>query len=366
MTLFSSRWSVTGALAVLLTGTASAVYAQAPVVVAQGLDNPRGLAFGPDDQLYVVEAGRGGTSALCLANPTGPEQRCYGPTGAVTRVTVGATPTQARVLTGLPSLAVPSGAEASGPHDIDFGFDAAFITVGSGGDPATLQPFRQQNIPFGRLLLVNYFGQITPVVDVAAYETSNNPAGGPLDSNLYGVDILATRGVVTDSGANALLQINPDLTISTLAVFPSRLVPGPGGVDVPMDSVPTTVTEGPDGSLYVGELTGFPFPTAGARVYRVPANGGTPTIVAEGFTNIIDIKIGADGSAYVLEYDTNSILTPGNAGRLLKIGPFGFRTELATGLLPNPGGMAIAADNTIYVTTNSSAAGTGQVVRIRQ
>lgn len=366
MTVFSSRWSVTGALAVLLTGAASAAYAQAPVIVAQGLDNPRGMAFGPDDQLYVVEAGRGGTSALCLANPTGPEQRCYGPSGAVTRVTLGATPAQQRVLTGLPSLAVASGAEATGPHDIDFGFDAAFITVGSGGDPATLQPFRQQNIPFGRLLLVTYTGQITPVVDVAAYETSNNPAGGPLDSNLYGVDILASRGVVTDAGANALLQITPNLAISTLAVFPSRLVPGPGGVDVPMDSVPTTVTEGPDGSLYVGELTGFPFPAAGARVYRVPANGGTPAIVAEGFTNIVDIKIGPDGSAYVLEYDANNILTPGNAGRLLKIGPFGFRTELAAGLLPNPGGMAIAADNTIYVSTNSSAAGSGQVVRIRQ
>lgn len=366
MRVFSSRWSVAATLAVLLTGTASAVYAQAPVVVAQGLDNPRGLAFGPNGALYVVEAGRGGNSALCVANPTGPGQRCYGPSGAVTQITLGATPTQARVLTGLPSLAVPSGAEAAGPHDIDFGFDAAFITVGSGGDPATLQPFRQQNIPFGRLLMVNYSGQILPVADVAAYETSNNPAGGPLDSNLYGIDILATRGVMTDAGANALLQLTPDLAITTLAVFPSRLVPGPGGVDVPMDSVPTTVTEGPDGSLYVGELTGFPFPAGGARVYRVPANGGTPTVVADGFTNIIDIKIGADGSAYVLEFDANSILTAGTAGRLLKIGPFGFRTELAAGLLPNPGGMAIADDNTIYVSTNSSSAGTGQVVRIPQ
>lgn len=359
-----SRWSM-AAVVTVLAGTASAAYAQAPVVVAQGLDNPRGMAIGPDGQLYVVEAGRGGTSALCLANPTGPGQRCYGPSGAVTRVTLGATPTQQRVLPGLPSVAVQSGAEAAGPHDIAFGFGSAFITVGSGGDPATLTPFRQQNIPFGQLLMVSLTGQIMPVADIAAYETANNPAGGPLDSNLYGVDILATRGVVTDAGANALLQVTPDLAISTLAVFPSRVVTGPGG-DVPMDSVPTTVTEGPDGSLYVGELTGFPFPVGGARVYRVPAGGGTPTIVAEGFTNIVDIAIGPDGSAYVLEYDANSLLADGNAGRLVKIGPFGFRTELAAGLLPSPGGMAITADNTIYVSTNSSAAGTGQVVRITQ
>ena len=94
--------------------------------------------------------------------------------------------------------------------------------------------------------------------------------------------------------------------MSTLAVFPDRLVPGPGGVDVPMDAVPTSIAEGPDGSLYVGELTGFPFPVDGARIYRVPAGGGEPEVVAVGFTNIIDIAIGEDGSAYVLEHDIDT------------------------------------------------------------
>lgn len=350
---------------VMLAGSVSTASAQAPVVMAQGLDNPRGLSFGPDGAIYVVEAGRGGTSALCLANPTGPGQRCYGPTGAVTRILTGTPLQQARVLTGLPSIAIPSGAEAAGPHDIDFTTDTAFITVGSGGDPATLQPFRQANIPFGQLLGVSFTGQITPLVDVAAYETANNPAGGPLDSNLYGLDIQSYRGVVTDAGANALLQILPDLSISTLAVFPSRTVTGPGG-PVQMESVPTAVTEGPDGSLFVGELTGFPFPVGGANVYRVPAAGGTPVVVATGFTNIIDIAIGRDGAAYVLEHDANSLLTAGTTGRLVKIGPFGYQTELAAGLLPDPGGLAIGPDNAVYVTTNSSSPGIGQVVRVTQ
>ena len=77
-----------------------------------------------------------------------------------------------------------------------------------------------------------------------------------------------------------------------------------------MEPVPTSIAEGPDGSLYVGQLTGFPFPVGGARVYRVPAGGGTPTIVAEGFTNIIDIALGPDGAAYVLEHDANSLPAP--------------------------------------------------------
>ena len=363
MVVSMSRWVMAGVLVV--AGSISAVSAQTPVVMAQGLDNPRGMAFGPDGAIYVVEAGRGGTSSLCLAVPTGPGQRCYGATGAVTRVLTGTPLQQGRVLGGLPSIAVQSGAEATGPHDIAFGFNTAFITVGSGGDPATLQPFRTAGIPFGNLLLVTYTGQITPIVDVAASETARNPDGGLLDSNLYSLDITNTRGIVTDAGANALLQIAPDLSITTLAVFPERTVAGPGG-NVQMQSVPTGVVEAADGSLYVGELTGFPFPVGGANVYRIPAGGGAPTVVATGFTNIIDIALGPDGSAYVLEHDTNSLLTAGNIGRLVKIGPFGFQTELAAGLLTDPGSLLIGSDNAVYVTTNSKSAGTGQVVRITQ
>lgn len=348
----------------IIIGSSRPALAQAPLVLASGLDNPRGLAFGPDGLLYVVEAGRGGTSTMCLPSPTGPEPRCYGPTGSVTRIS--APGVQTRVLTGLPSLAVADGSEADGPHDVAFGFGSAWITVGSGGDPALLAPLAQANILFGHLYRVSLSGEIAPLVDVAAYETANNPDGGPIDSNLFALEVLSTRGVVTDAGANALLAIDPQGTISTLAVFPDRLVPGPGGVDVPMQAVPTSIAEGPDGSLYVGELTGFPFPVDGARVYRVPAEGGTPEVVAVGFTNIIDIAIGEDGSAYVLEHDIDGLLQPGTVGRLTKIGPFGFRTELAAGLLDTPGKIAIGSDNAIYVTTHSSTAGAGEVLRIAQ
>ena len=55
----------------------------------------------------------------------------------------------------------------------------------------------------------------------------------------------------------------------------------------------------------------LPVPGWRRAVYRVPANGGTPVVVAAGFTNIIDIAIGRDGAAYVLEHDANSLLVPG-------------------------------------------------------
>lgn len=358
---------LTAAAAAAVPGALVTLAAQgAPQVIASGLDNPRGLAFAPNGRLYVVEAGRGGTSALCLPNPNGPGQRCYGATGAITQISgVGV---QQRVLTGLPSLAGATGAEATGPHDIDFGFDSAWVTVGSGGDPATRAPFDQAGIKLDWLYRISFTGQVTPLVDIGVFETASNPDGGLIDSNAYGLKILSKRGVVADAGANALLQIDGSGVLSTLAVFPTRLVPAPGppGSSIPMQSVPTTVVEGPDGSLYVGELTGFPFPVGGARVYRVPAAGGTPVVVAEGFTNIIDLAIGADGAAYVLEHDANSLLQPGSTGRLTKIGVFGARTVLATGALVAPGGMTIGSDNAVYVSINSTSAGSGQVVRIPQ
>src|SRR5262245_66511239 len=103
----------------LMLGTRAIVQAQAPAlqVIASGLDNPRGLAFGTDGALYVVEAGRGGSSSLCAPqpdNPTGP-LRCYGPSGAITRITASG---QQRVVTGLPSLATAGGMNALGPADI--------------------------------------------------------------------------------------------------------------------------------------------------------------------------------------------------------------------------------------------------------
>jgi hypothetical protein len=343
------------------------VHAQSALqVIASGLDNPRGLNFGPDGALYVVEAGRGGTSALCLPIPEGPPgaTRCYGPTGAVTRITnIGV---HQRVVTGLPSLAPPTGEQATGPHDIDFGFGQGWITIGLGGDPAIRAPFAAAGVQLGHLVRVMPTGAWDYIVDISAHEAAANPDGGPVDSNPYGLGILSNRGVVADAGANALLQISATGALSTLAVFPSRTVSTPAGPRT-IQSVPTTVVEGPDGSLFVGELTGAPFPVGAAQVYYVPANGGTPVVVAGGFTNIIDIAFDAvRGVGYVLEHDADGIIPtfgPSSNGRLIRINGDGTQTVISAALV-KPGGVAVGPDGALYVTNRSIFAGTGEVVRI--
>jgi sugar lactone lactonase YvrE len=134
-----------------------------------------------------------------------------------------------------------------------------------------------------------------------------------------------------------------------------------------MRSVPTAVTQGADGNFYVGELTGQPFPRGAAWVYRVPSGGGTPVVVAEGFTNIIDIAFGPNGAGYVLEHDVDVIippLGPSNDGRLIRINPNGTQTVIATPGMIKTGGITVGPDGALYVTNRSIFAGSGEVLRI--
>ena len=110
---------------------APAVAADPPwTTVASGLDNPRQLSF-TGDTLYVAESGVGGAGP-CVDGAEGPA--CLGMTGAITRVRNGQ---QARVLTGLPSLAGEGGGGATGPADVVVtGQNKYVVTMGLGNDPA--------------------------------------------------------------------------------------------------------------------------------------------------------------------------------------------------------------------------------------
>ena len=346
-------------------------------VVASGLNNPRGINFGPDGALYVAEGGSGGPGT-CAPGPEG--ERCYGTSGSIARIDL-QHQTVTRVATGIPSLALADGSFASGLHDVSFnGLGSGAFTMGWGGEPAdrTIQ-FGADGAAFARLGRMNAFGKWGLNEDLGDFEAAENPAGDEVDSNPYGILALAGKRIVTDAGANDLLELSPKGSVSVLATFPNRLgamPPGfefipdlpPPGTLIEMDAVPTSVALGPDGNYYVGQLTGFPFPIDDANVYSVPENGGAAQIHAGGFTAIIDVAFGPDGSMYVLEIAKNGLLAGfilGDwTGSLVRVAPDGTRTEIASTGLFAPGGCAIAGDGSIYVTNNSIFSGTGEVVRI--
>jgi hypothetical protein len=338
-------------------------------VVASGLDNPRGIAFGQDGALYVAEAGAGG-SGPCATGPDG--EICFGPSGAVTRIWRG---TQQRVLTGLPSVAQAGGSFALGPSDVSLTGARQYVLVnGPFGGPQTRQQFGPGAEAFGRLLRVTGH-TVRFVADFPTFEAANNPDNGAgaqpgleIDSDPNG--LLARPGVrvVADAGGNDLLKVDAKGRISVLAVFPVRLVSAPPGIpglppQIPMQSVPTTVVVGPDGAYYVGELTGFPFPVGRARVYRV-VPGHRPQVYARGFTNIIDIAFDGRGRLHVLEIAKNGLLSGDLTGALIRVNKDGSRRTLASNGLVAPAGFVIAADGGIYVTNNGVFADIGQVARI--
>jgi hypothetical protein len=331
----------------LLTVTTTRLVAATNTRIMSGLNNPRGLAIGPNGALYVAEAGIGGAGP-CLVNPAN-ETRCFGLTGAITRLLNGV---QERIVTELPSHALPGGDAAAGPNDVSFqGAGGMFVAMGLGFNPVDRRSFPRGGEMFGKLLQISAGGEIREAADMSAYERDVNPAGGPFDSNPYGVLALPSVRLVADAGANAILSVIASGLVNTVAVFPSR-------PNRATDSVPTAVAIGPDGAYYVGELSGVPFASGVANIYRV-VPGQTPQVFRSGFTTITDIDFGPDGSLYVIEHSTGPqfFALPGD---LLKVSPDGQRTVLVSNL-NRPTSLAVDSDGSVYYTNRGITPGAGEV-----
>ena len=162
-----------------------------------------------------------------------------------------------------------------------------------------------------------------------------------------------------------MLRVGGRGRVSVVSVFPNT-PPEPTG----MQAVPTGVVVGPDGYYYVSQLTGFPFPIGGARIFRVNPWTGKSTTYASGFTNAMDLDFGPDGTLYVLEIDHDSLFPPAGPsteGALFRVprgGGVGQRIDLPAGTLIEPGGLAVAGRKTLVVSNHGREAGEGQVLEV--
>ena len=139
---------------------------------ATGLTNPRGLAFGPDGNLYVAEAGVGGGQTPADIDPGCPvDVNIYSPytagySGRVTRVR--ADGTTETVAADLPSMTDAYGG-SYGPTDVAFVDGRLYVLIEMGGCSHAMP----DDLP--AILRVNPDGSTTNVANLNAWHAANPP-----------------------------------------------------------------------------------------------------------------------------------------------------------------------------------------------
>jgi hypothetical protein len=332
-------------------------------VVANGLHNPRQIAFGANGAMYVAEAGSGG-DGTCIPGGEGPT--CYGTTGSVMRVLHGK---QYRVLKGLASLGGEgTGAQAIGPADLAVvGKNKLVVSFGLGSQPKNrkkLPKLGKQQL--GHLIQFHLRNKkFSSLGDISLHEARTNPIDNP-DSDPTGiVQVNKNTWLVTDSGGNTLVRAHNG-HVKTLAAFKDRMVTSPltGPNPVPTQSVPTDVVRGADGAYYVSELTGFPFIQGSARIWRI-VPGHKAHVWATGLTNVTSMAVQGK-KLYAVQISDAGLASGGPPmGSLIRVFPksSGKAAVPISSPLFAPYGVAIRGHNA-YVSIGSVAPRGGQVVRI--
>ncbi|MGY8879648.1 MAG: hypothetical protein ACKVKV_03130, partial [Dehalococcoidia bacterium] len=119
------------------------------------------------------------------------------------------------------------------------------------------------------------------------------------------------------------------------------------------------------GAIYVGTLTGYPYPAGEAAVWRVEdLNGdgdaldqGEAEPFVTGLTTVTDITFGPDGTLYIAEFssDTEKVLEGGDFSENAKSMPGrvliwnGSETTVFADNVVSPTSL-LATDSTLYIT----------------
>jgi hypothetical protein len=340
-------------LAAVLAGVLAAPAAAADLprsVVATKLNNPRGVTFAPDGTLTVAEAGRGG--ATCVK-----KIGCLGFSSAVAQITGTGVK---RIATGIVSGSAPDGSFAGGASDVAFDSAGRSVVVTNGVPPKGIPyKLRRQG---SRLARVGGRSFLT-LANLAPIEVNTNPDKQDVNPNPYGVERVGNVYYVIDAGGNDVLAVDGvRRKVSLAAVIPN---PAPK-----VQPVPTAITSGTDGALYIAELA--PGRNVGQVIRLVP--GGAPTAVASGLPSATGIAVAANGTIYLSLFGAGAPEAAPKTGRVMQITPDGTKTIIAS-RLNYPAGMALGADGDLYLSNSSTLSSraarggpfrglTGEIVRI--
>lgn len=311
--------------------------------ILSGLNFPRGIAYDAAGNLFVAEAGLGGTELL-LESPTPDFPDLTG--GLSSRVTMlGADGTQSVALANLFSSGSPD-AETVGATAVYATETSLWVAFGGGG-PVPSPIYSNAVVEFDLAT-----GRIQTWIDLFGYEVTNNPDGSDpaLDANVNDIAVAPDGTLfIMDTGANTLFSWTAEAGLTPVQVWPDN-------------PVPTSMAFDANGDLYVGFLGAGLAPGA-AKIEHWSAGELVETF--EGLNTITDVAVGADGNVYAVSLIQFGEQGPAmNSGSVIMVNADG-STVVAEGL-PQPYSLAQAPDGSWAVSVNTVFAppGAGMVLTI--
>jgi hypothetical protein len=346
-------------LAATATVMPSPLFAQQPAytVVATGLNAPRGLRFGPDHNLYVAEAGTGGSNSTGTActqvpGPVGPYTG--GSTGRISKIDAQGNVTT--VASGFPSTQDAMG-DLIGVADVAF-LNGTLYALVAGGGCSHGNPLS----PSGIASVDVTTGKWTLIADIGAFLKTHpaeieNPGDFEPDGTLYSMIVRDGLLFTIEPNHGQMFSVSPAGAIREV-------------IDISASEghiVPTAVAWG-YGSFYIGNLNLFPINPRWSRVLTVSTEDETDVLAPgfgrgfgrthrahivnskAGFTTVVAVDFSpADGLLYVLELnDAAGFPAPGN-GKVVRVLYSGEIEDVVTGLNV-PTGMTFARDGSLYVS----------------
>jgi hypothetical protein len=325
-------------------------------VFATGLNNPRGLKFGPDGNLYVAEGGAGGTMSSVgscdqVVVPIGPYTGGF--TARISKISADGTRTT--VADGLPSDQASSaqGSVVSGVADVAF-IDNTLYAILSGAGCSHGLAGTDNGV-----LRVNADGSTTMIANLSVFQKSHpvkNPELDDFEPDGTWYSLLAVNGVLyaIEPNHGELDSITTNGKISRVSDISS----------IQGHIVPTAMVY--DGQNFlVGNLDTFPIRDGSSKIMKITPSG-TLTTVNIDFTTVLGLAFDSKGRLYVLENTTGNPFPTPNTGKVVRIDGKHTVTEIATGL-SLPTAMTFGPDGNLYVSNvgfGPPPIGLGQVVRI--